>query len=62
MATPRKGMRVNSFIQKDIHEAIEVRTMVEPFAVPTAIIAVKISNHLLELLVPWKDEHLNSSF
>ena len=55
-------MRVNSFIQKDIHEAIEVRTMVEPFAVPTAIIAVKISNHLLELLVPWKDEHLNSSF
>lgn len=49
-AIPRRGMRVSAFSQKDIHEAIEARTMIELFAVSAAIASVKKSNHLIELL------------
>lgn len=50
LSIPRRGMQVSSFSQKDIHEAIEARTMIELFAVPAAIASVKKSNHLIELL------------
>ncbi len=50
LALPRRGMRVNSFSQKDIHEAIEARTMIELFAVPSAIASVKKSNQLIRQL------------
>jgi len=50
IAIPRRGMRVNSFSEKDIHEAIEARTMIELFAVPAAIRAAKSNSHLIKLL------------
>jgi len=50
VALPRRGMRVNSFSQKDIHEAIEARTMIELFAVPAAIASIRKNNQLIKQL------------
>lgn len=59
-ALPRRGMRVSSFSQEDIHEAIEARTMIELFSVPAAIESIKKSNHLISMLEEniSKDEEL----
>lgn len=50
LAIPRRGMRVRSFTQQDIQEAIQARAMIELFAVPYAIKAAEKDNQLIELL------------
>ena len=50
IALPRRGMRVSKCTPKDIHEAIETRIMIETFAVPAAIKAVRKGEPILEKL------------
>ena len=49
-ALPRKGMRVRCITQKDIHESLETRLMIELYAVPFALQAIKTDDTLLNRL------------
>lgn len=50
-ALPRRGMRVRCITQKDIHESLETRLMIELYAVPFVLESVKKDDKVLNRLV-----------